>query len=60
MANKKQEKMYTLQEIKETFFPNRELKSLKQYEDNTLSKESFYNILKKVARPVDEQADSKS
>lgn len=53
MASKKKEKKYSLQEIKETFFPNRDLESLKEQDDIRLSKESFDNIIKKTIPAMD-------
>ncbi len=52
---KKKQTGYTLAEIKDKYFPNRELSSLTNRDDSQMSRETFLNILKKVARPVQDQ-----
>jgi hypothetical protein len=60
MATKKTKKsqtQYTLSEIKDKYFPNRDLKSLTNREESVLTREAFLNILKKIARPVNQASE---
>jgi hypothetical protein len=49
---RKIQKRYTLYEVKEKYFPNRDLSSLTNRDEDTLTKEAFMNILKKISTPV--------
>lgn len=50
---------YTLSEVKNKYFPNRDLKSLTNRDENVLTREAFLNILKKIARPVEQASEEK-
>ncbi len=53
MTEGNEEKRYTLKEIKETYLPNRDLASLRSSSEEGIGRETFFNILEKVSRPVD-------
>ncbi len=49
------QKKYTLAEIKDKYFPNRELSSLTNRDDGILARDAFVKMLKEVATPVKKQ-----
>lgn len=55
--SRKVQKKYTLAEVKAKYFPNRELASLRDREDNGINRAAFLKMLRKVARPVKKQGE---
>lgn len=53
--NDLKQKGYTLAEIKDKYFPNRDLSSLTNRDDDNLTQEAYLNILRKISRPPKKQ-----
>lgn len=63
MTDGNKEKRYTLKEIKEMYLPDSDLDSLRSSSGEGIGRETFFNILEKVSRPVDrprEKGESKT